>query len=380
MRAARKLLVVSVLALAAGGGALAYGESTELARVRSLKEGANDATEVGLDMVKPELEGKLVHVAGSLEAHDPLRDDNLGIAVPGLRLHRTVEMFQWEEHEEEVAQAGTNDKQKVKSYVKKWSPDLIPSRKFEPGHENPAEPPFVERVLTAERASIGPYLLNTEGISLLSNFEPLTPTQEMLDHAPRDVKSRLKLAGQSLYLGRDPGMPEIGDCRIAFQLVKPQAVSVLAEQHGSELVSHKTRAGGKVFVVQPGNGSAQSLLEAADLGTSVNTWMARAAALVLAGFAFTTWLAIFAAGARSAPRVGRYVMPGLALLGTSIAAVTAGVAVGSAWINERPIVGGVAFGVAAAGLLAAIALVVRGRRAAATRAGVESQIERGVAL
>lgn len=357
--------MVSVLALAAGGGALAYGENAELSRVRSLKEGANDATEVGLDMVRPELEGKLVHLSGTLDAHDPLRDDNLGIAVPALRLHRTVEMFQWEEHEEEITQTGTNEKKKVKSYVKKWTPDLIPSRKFEPGHDNPIEPPFVERVLTADRASLGPFLLNTEGISLLANFEPLTPTQEMVDRAPADVKSRLKLAGQSLYLGRDPGMPEIGDCRIAFQLVRPQVVSVLGEQHGAELISHRTHAGGHVFVVQPGTSSAQALLEAADLGTSSLTWMARAMALVLASFAFTVWLSVFAAGARSAPRVGRYVLPGLALLGTSFGAVTAGVAVGSAWLNERPVAAGIAFGVAFAGLLGAIALVVRGRRAAA---------------
>lgn len=359
---------MAAVALASAAGALFYGESAELERVRSLKEGQNDATEVAIDMVRPELEGKLVHVAGMLEAHDPLRDDNLGVAVPGLRLHRTVEMFQWEEHEEELAQTGTNEKKKVKSYVKKWASGLIASRTFEVGHDNPSAPPFVERVISAERASVGPFLLDAIGISQLSNFDPLVPTQEMLDHAPADVKGKLRLTGQSLYLGKDPGQPEIGDCRISLQIVRAQPVSILAEQHGSELVSHKTRAGGQVFLIQPGNANAAALLAAADLGTSARTWLARGLALALLGFAFTLLLAVFGAGARAAPRVGRFVLPGLVLLGTSIAAITAGVAVGAAWVGERPVVGAVAFSVAAVGLVCAVLLVVRARRGAASAA------------
>ena len=356
---------MAAVALAGAASALFYGETAELERVRSLKEGENDATEVAIDMVRPELEGKLVHVSGPLGAHDPLRDDNLGVVVPGLRLHRTVEMFQWEEHEEELAVTGTSEKKKVKSYVKKWASELVASRGFEAGHDNPSAPPFVERVISADRASVGPFLLDAIGISQLSNFEPLVPTQEMLDRAPADVKSKLKMTGQSLYLGRDPGQPEIGDCRIALQIVRPQPVSILAEQHGSELVVHKTRAGGKVFVIQPGNATAAALLQSADLGTGPLTWTARALALVLLGFAFTVLLAVTGAGARTAPRVGRFLLPGLVLLGTSAAAVTAGLAVGAAWVGERPLVGGIAFAVAALGMVCVVLLVVRARRNAA---------------
>lgn len=362
IRDSRRILVVAVLCVLGAAGALFFGERMELERVRSLREGADDATQVGIDMVRPELEGKLVHVAGALAGHDPLRDDSLGIAVPGLRLHRTVEMFQWQEHEEDVVAPGTSEKRKIKSYVKNWASALIPSRSFEPGHENPSEPPFVDRVISAERASLGPFLLDAKGVSQLSNFEPLVPTQEMIDHAPRDVKSRLRLTGQSLYLGRDPSQPEIGDCRIALQIVREQPVSILAEQHGSELVEHKTRAGGSVFVIRPGNADSGALLAAADVGTGTLTWSARAAGLVLLGFGLTMLLAALGAGGRAAPRIGRFVLPGLLLLGLSAAALVAGAGVGAAWVGEKPVVGGVAFGVAAAGLVGAVLLVARARR------------------
>ncbi len=346
----------------AAAGLLFFGERAELERVRSLREGRDDATEVATDMVRPELEGKLVHVAGLLVGHDLLRDDSLGIASPGLRLHRTVEMFQWQEHEEDVVDPGTSEKKKLKSYVKNWSSTLIASRSFEAGHVNPSEPPFVDRVISAEGASLGPFLLDAKGVSQLSNFEPLVPTQEMIDRAPRDVRSRLRLTGQSLYLGRDPGQPEIGDCRIGLQFVNNQPVSILAEQHGSELVEHKTRAGGAVFLVRPGSADSGALLAAADLGTSIKTWTARAAGLVLLGFAFTVLLAALGAGGRAAPRMGRFVLPGLLLLGLSAAAIIGGAAVGAAWVGENQVVGGIAFGLAGAGLLGAVLLVVRARR------------------
>lgn len=362
MRDARRSLIVALLCILTAAAALWFGEHTELERVRSLREGRDDATVVANDMVRPELEGKLIHVAGTLSAHDLLRDDSLGVAVEGLRLHRTVEMFQWEEHEEDVVAPGSSEKKRVKSYVKSWASALVVSRSFEPGHDNPSEPPFVDRVLTAERASLGPFLLNADGVRQLSNFEPLPPTQEMVDRAPADVKSRLRLTGQSLYLGRDPSQPEIGDCRIALQIVKNQPVSILAEQHGAELTVHKTRAGGEVFVVRAGSSDAGALLEAVDVGTSSATWMARAAGLVLLGFGLTLLLAAFGAGGRAAPRTGRFVLPGLALLGLSSAALIGGAAIGSAWVGEKPVVGGVAFAVATAGMVGAVLLVTRARR------------------
>lgn len=362
LRDAQRVLILAVLCVLAAGGALWYGEQLELERVRSLREGRDDVTEVGLDMVRPELEGRLIHVVGPLAGHDPLRDDKLGIAVDGLRLHRTVEMFQWEEHEEDVVAPGSNDKKRVKSYVKNWSSTLIPSRDFDSGHENKKELPFVDLVISAERASIGPFLLGADGVRLLSDFEPLPATQAMLDRAPPDVKGHLRITGQSLYFGEDPSRPEIGDCRIGLQIVKAQPVSILAEQHGAELTPHKTRAGGEVFVVRAGNADSAALLAAADAGTGTRTWAARAAGLVLLGFGFTMFLAALGAGGRAAPRIGRYMLPGLLLLGLSSAALIAGAAVGSAWVNEKPVVGGVAFAVAALGLVFAVLLVSRARR------------------
>jgi len=57
------------------------------------------------------------------------------------------------------------------------------------------------------------------------------------------------------------------------------------------------------------------------------------------------------------------VLPGLVLLGASAAALVGGIAVGAAWLGEKPIVSGVAFAVAALGLVLSTVLVMKARRA-----------------
>lgn len=365
VRAARASLIAAAVLLVLAGLGLTLGERRELSRVEGFSEGRGEVVGATVDHVAPELEGRLVHVSGQLQPVEPLRDESLGVVLPALRLHRSVEMFQWVEREEEVV-AANGEKKRVKAYGKSWASVRIDSRQFaEPkGHENPTELPYAERDVAAERGQLGAYTVPKEAILALSNFAPLPADQEMIDRAPRDVRSRLKVFAGALYLGADPNQPAIGDCRIGLQVVHPETVTLVARQSGSELLPYRTRAGTELLLVQAGIASVDAVFGEADDGTPRSVWALRGVALLLVAAASTLLLRPLSEGAPSAPRVGRFVLPGLALLGLSTGAVITGLAVGALWVGQRPWLGGAAFLLALAGLAAGAALVVRGRRAA----------------
>src|SRR5450756_1875270 len=83
--------------------------------------------------VDPANEGKLVHVNGEVKAVAPLRDPEFRVAVTGLRLIRTVEMYQWkaEKHtERHTTLGGSEDSSTTYTYHLTWNGSRIDSSHF----------------------------------------------------------------------------------------------------------------------------------------------------------------------------------------------------------------------------------------------------------
>jgi hypothetical protein len=76
---------------------LFWNEGRAIQTARSLAEGAGLVADVDSTRVDPANEGKLVHISGDLTAPGRLSDAEFGVTAKGLRLVRTVEMYQWKE-------------------------------------------------------------------------------------------------------------------------------------------------------------------------------------------------------------------------------------------------------------------------------------------
>src|SRR5580765_6380159 len=79
------------------GAALFWNEGRAVQTQRSLTEGAGVVIDIDPAQVDPANEGKLVHVSGDMRAPAPVVDADFGVSANGLRLVRSVEMFQWKE-------------------------------------------------------------------------------------------------------------------------------------------------------------------------------------------------------------------------------------------------------------------------------------------
>src|SRR5262245_60534915 len=78
---------------------LFWNEGRAVQTAKSLAEGASLVIDIDPGRVDPANDGKLVHVTGTIKAGIVPIDSEFGVSADGLRLVRTVEMYQWQEEQ-----------------------------------------------------------------------------------------------------------------------------------------------------------------------------------------------------------------------------------------------------------------------------------------
>src|SRR5678815_3264055 len=112
---------------------LVWNEGRAVTTARSLEEGAGVVVSVPADAVARGNEGKLVHVSGQATTTQTLADPEFAVSAPALRLRRTVEVYQWKEHEKSEKRnklGGGTETVRTYTYSKEWDDDLVNSGSF----------------------------------------------------------------------------------------------------------------------------------------------------------------------------------------------------------------------------------------------------------
>ena len=157
---------------------LFWNEGRAVTTARSLKEAAEEVIAVDATRVDPANEGKLIHFSGKAETSETLLDDQFGVSVQAVRLIRRVEMFQWQEFEEEVTRKRDGEaSEKVTEYTYQtvWHDEPIDSSQFRhaAGHQNPPRMPFVSRTIEAADVRVAAYRLPSSLVAKIDHSEPL---------------------------------------------------------------------------------------------------------------------------------------------------------------------------------------------------------------
>lgn len=122
---------------------LFWNEGRAVTTARSLAEGAGAVVSVPVDKIDAANEGELVHTTGPVMTSDAVSDPDFAIEAKGVRLVRTVEMFQWVENsksETNTKLGGGEETVTTYSYAKEWQDRPIDSAEFKQpaNHQNPA--------------------------------------------------------------------------------------------------------------------------------------------------------------------------------------------------------------------------------------------------
>jgi len=349
---------------------LFWNEGRAVQTAKSLAEGAGLVVDIPPTSVDPGNEGKLVHVTGDMKAGIQPKDAEFGVSADGLRLVRTVEMYQWvqEEHSETKKNVGGSEETVTTyTYVRKWSDAPIDSSRFKvtEGHVNPAKR-YNDATFAGGEVTLGAFRPGERVVAMLPARQELRVDAAMAEALRGRVNGPVEANDGRFYLGADPSQPRIGDMRISYRFAPAGTVSIVGRQAGSDFGDYQTRAGDTLLLVRPGSMSAADMFKAAERENTVITWIIRLVGVVAMFIGFALILNPLVVVADVVPLIGNILGAGASLVSLMATAVLAPLVIAIAWFWYRPLVGIIVL--VAGGIVAYGLKHLAGRRAAARQA------------
>ncbi|EIC19358.1 TMEM43 family protein [Thiorhodovibrio frisius] len=335
-------MLVGIVLVAVAVGLLWWNEGRAVNRARALEEGLGQVVSVAADRVDAANQGLLVHLSGHADTDESLTDPVFGVTEQAIKLRRSVEMYQWREHSQSETReklGGGTETVTTYTYDRGWESSLISSSNFKKpgGHANPGRMPYEDWSQTANNVEVGAFRLSRDQLASLSNFNPV----DLNDATPGlTLPAGAELSGSEIYLGQNPGAPEIGDARIQFAAVTPQDISLVAVQKGNSFVPYQASNGNEVSLLESGTYSAQEMFQKAQDSNRQLTWILRLVGVVAMFIGFTMLFGTLRVLAAVVPMFGRLVGGAIGLVAGILTATISLVTIALAWIFYRPLLGG----------------------------------------
>lgn len=332
-------VIVGLVLLVVGVGALWWNEGRAVNTERSLKEGAGLVVTVPSTAVTPSNEGKLVHTTGTLVIADELTDPDFGISAAGVHLNRRAEMYQWVEKSESETRnklGGGTETVTTYTYSKEWRSEAVDSSGFqEAGHDNP--PMAVESTqIDAPSGALGAYTVGENVLSQLNDGAavPIRPDQQ--DAIRQAVGRDVTVSNNQINFG-NPASPQIGDVRVSYTAVPAGPISVIGAQAGDSFAPYQTKAHDALLMVARGSQTAAAMFKTAQDNNRVMTWVIRVAGIVGLMIGFGLIMAPIGVLADVIPFLGSIARLGTGIIGFVLAILVGFVTIAIAWFAVRPI-------------------------------------------
>jgi hypothetical protein len=361
-----KGILVGLVLFVASFVLLFWNEGRAVTEAKTLEEGAAGVVDVSPDKVDAGNDKKLVHVTGPAATAETLTDGQFGIEASAIKLARKVQMYQWKEDSQSKTTKKTGGGEETTTtytYTKDWNSQLIDSGKFKKpdGHANPAAMQFESDTRVAKAVTLGAFTLTPGIIGDMSNFEKREVKPADLEKLPADVKGKARIAAGEFYIAAGAAAapapaaagPEstpaasqpaaaaaqIGDVRIAFEVVMPGTFSVIARQVGSTFEPYTAKTGKTIQLIAPGTQSAAGMF-AAEMASSRNlTWILRAVGFLAMFIGLSMVFKPLSVLADVLPFLGDLVGMGTGLVAFVLAVVLSLITIAIAWVVVRPVVG-----------------------------------------
>ncbi|MBO4312782.1 MAG: TMEM43 family protein [Desulfovibrio sp.] len=360
----------------------------------------------GVDKVDPAFNGKLVYAHGHASTKDIVSDGTFGVKTNAIALRREVEFYQWVESsrtEKQKKLGGGEDVVTTYTYDRKWTGSYIDSSNFKrsAGHENVSNvpqavkderfyaqkvafgayrlPPFLSHAMggarpvdiklsEAQRAELQKALFPNMPVSgnilgptgnsasaLLNAVDPMAAASQLGNNMVNAMTSNdrapmIHVSGNTLYIGRNPSSPQIGDVRITYTEVPSADVSILAKVSGDTFEQFTASNGSRFSRLSMGTVGRDAMYQDAKDDNSMLAWVLRIVGIILVIAGFKMVVAPLGVLADVIPLLGTIVGAGAGFVATLVGIAWSFVIIALSWLRFRPML--------AAGLLAVAALLV----------------------
>jgi len=373
---------------ALGTALLWWNEGRSVHRTQDIKEVGKTAQSIGdISSANPSLDGQLIHATGNASTQDIISDDIFDIHINALSIIRTVEYYQWKEHEEREVRdkiGGSQEEVITYTYERGWSDSPINSHNF-------ADPDYkdVNTVLwsvddadiVASNVSFGTYKLpdsfvddlvvkmNDQKQTLPLSYESEIWTKinnDLIKNNPSEIKlsdslAYIHLTGNQLYLGLNPSNPAVGDLRITFEKLPSSCdMSLIAVPQNGTFTTYNAKHNDKEYELRVGIMSLDEMIQAAHHDNKMMTWLLRLAGVILVIIALKLIFDIIITLLKVLPFLANIVGWGVGVVCSVLGIAWSLIVIAIAWIFYRPILG-ISLLVIAIGLIYFFAIKGKGK-------------------
>ena len=312
------------------------------------------------------LDGELVCGTAMATTEDSLVDKDFGIGANAISLKRSVEYYQWVEHENQKTEDKLGGKQETTytyTYDTKWVDSPVNSKDFkDPDYKgkNVVLANVEDGEEWAENVTFGAYTLNEGLIHSMTDYEPLEldlsddllsqmnkNTQEAYeryygkkDIAPSDSGyNYVHVDENQLYLGVNPAAPQVGDVRVTFEKVMPAKVTVVSVVDGDSFKAFKAKNGEHFQRLVMGKKGIDEIFEGEKTTNTFLTWMFRLLGTLLVIGGLKGIFGIIETLLKVVPFLANIVGWGVGFVCTIVGIVWSLIVIAIAWVFYRPVLG-----------------------------------------
>ena len=327
-----------------------------------------------ISKLDPALEGKVIHATGHAETKDILRDDLFGVSIHAIRLERDVEYYQWKEESRKETRkklGGGEETVTTYTYSQKWTPEPVDSSQFKDTDyrgRNTTIATIEDLDSWAPNVTFGAYNLPDFLKHSIGGVQPMTIQSvdvKSLSGIVRvgnleSINDLITVSGSTVYIGRNPSSPRIGDVRVTFRQTPEADISVIAQVIRNTFEQYRASNGYSFSRLSMGIVGMQNMFEGARSDNNILAWVLRVVGIVCVFLGLRMVFGPLSVIADVIPILGTIVGAGAGIVSFLIALAWSLIVIAIAWLRFRPLLAG--------GLIAlALALVymsyLKGRKA-----------------
>lgn len=320
----------------------------------------NEAQSVCVDMpnpdkIDPAFDGELVCATAFATTQDSLIDKQFNFGATAISLERKVQYYQWVEHQETETKdklGGAQETTTTYTYSKEWVSSPVNSSEFaDPDYKN------VNSVLTtidpeeqwAENVSFGAYKLNEslihsissgQAVELNIDEEILKALDESLARTgKKDTLSYVHQDGSTLYIGRNPSSPEVGDVQVYWLKRVPAKVTIISEVDGDTFKSFKAKNGKTFQTLVMGKKSSEEIFDSEHQGNKILTWVLRILGILLVIAGLKKIFNFLETLLKVVPFLANILGWGVGIVCSVVGVVWSLIIIALAWLVYRPVLG-----------------------------------------
>ena len=305
-----------------------------------------------ISRLDPSLEGKVIHAMGRADTKDIIRDDLFGVSVNAIKLERKAEYYQWVEHERRETRkklGGGEETVTTYTYRSEWTNEPVDSQNFKDSSyrdKNTIIAKIEDMNVWAQNVTFGAYTLSDSLKHGIGGAQPMTLESVDMNSLAGIVRVRksetlkklITVSGSTVYIGRNPSSPQIGDVRVTFRQTPPADVSIIAQVLRNTFEDYRASNGYTFSRLAMGSVGMRAMFDSARSENTFMAWVLRIVGILCVCFGINLIFKPLSVIADVIPFLGTIIGAGAGFVSFVLGFAWSLVVIAVAWLRFRPLI------------------------------------------